>query len=644
MSSRPSGISSFIRGGQYLAHIGQMIVQNIGRALGLCIFVAIGISSYFYVTKMDGYDKYVLSIEFTAVTKSSIPFAKKEYDAHELTIYSPDGPNQQYAKVKLKERRLVPWYEAERDATLSKVKSVFWITVINSVLILITLSVASHSLGHLITRDKQTRGARKVKKHELIREVKAFNQAEAKKLRLEDRIPYNIDGVPYPLLGERQHTLLAGSTGTGKTQLLLRLMRQVHERGDRAVIYDKMRSFVPMFYNPETDYILNPLDERCPPWDIFADARNIVEWNSIANAIIQNESSDPYWTLGAKSIFANTANRLAESCQEMGKRPTMTDLLYLLTQTSIEDLHDFLKGTEAARHVNPTVEKQAASMLSTLSQSIQGLGFIKDSTEENPGISIRSWMADDTLKGKVFLTSRDDQHDTIQPILTMWMSLFNVSLMSQERSNDRLCWFFIDELPSLNKLPMLEAALAQARQYGGAYVLGIQLESQLEETYEIKGAQTIMGLTLTKAIFNPGDPKTAKTMADAIGKTELIRRNEGISLGARRIRDGVNMNAQITQEHIVLPEELVAMPNLELILKLTGNLPCATLNLDYMEIEKHHEGLILDPDFMTRYAHNMSSVGASSAAREIVSRIQRRKKAVQVLTAPLSRRLALLVI
>ena len=398
---------------------------------------------------------------------------------------------------------------------------------------------------------------------ELRREVHSFNRLEARKMKLQHYRPYEIIGVEYPLRAETQHTLLAGSTGSGKTQLMLRIVEQIEARNDRAIIYDKMRTFVPMFYRPETDIILNALDDRCPPWDAFNDARTIVEWNSIAEAIVQNQSDDPFWTLGAKSIFANTAARLAEVCKQKGTTPKLSDLLYLLTRTSIEELHNFLKGTEAERHVNPAVEKMTSSMLSTLAQAITPLGYLKDPTPDNPGFSIRKWMADDTLKGKVFLTSRQDMHPTLQPLLTMWMSLFNTALMSQERSNDRLCWFLLDELPSLHRLPDLEDALAQSRQYGAAYVLGIQLVSQLEETYEIKGAQTIMGLTRTKVIFNPGDPATAKVMADAIGKTEVLRRNEGISLGARRIRDGVNMNSQILQEHVVLPEDLISLPNLE---------------------------------------------------------------------------------
>lgn len=625
MSNGPGALNQFIRGGQYFAHIVQMVMQNFARGLGICFFIAIAIGSWFYIKTLDGYDKYIISHEVSAVIKGTLPLAREEYEKHIVELYSPDGPDQQYARILLRDRRSLPWYEYERSKTMAKVNAAIWLTVIDSLIVLILLSIVSQYLGRAITNDKQTRGARKVSKRELIRLIRAFNKREARKMKMPTYVPYEIDGVPYPLLTERQHTLLAGSTGTGKTQLLLKLMAQIRERNDRCIAYDKMCSYVPGFYNPETDKLLNPLDDRCPPWDIFSDARDLVEWNAIADAIIQSKSADPYWTEGAKAIFACTGYRLAEECKQMGTQPTLTSLLYLLTQSTVEELHNFLKGTEAARHINPAADKQSASMLSTLSQSITPLGFLKDSTPDNPGFSIRRWMADDTLKGTLFLTSSGDQHATIQPLLTMWMSLCNTALMSQPRSNDRLCWFLIDELPSLNRLPDLEDGLAQARQFGGAYVLGIQLESQLEEIYETKGAQSIMGLTLNKAIFSAGDAKTAKTMADAIGKTEVIRRNEGISLGAKRIRDGVNMNSQITQEHIVLPEELMSMPNLQFVLKMRGDLPCTVMDLKYQPIENKHEGYIPDPNYMERFKYKMSSTTHNDAATFILDKIRQEK-------------------
>ena len=69
MSNGPGALNQFIRGGQYLAHICQMIMQNFLRGLGVCFFISIIIGSYFYMKNLDGYDKYVISNEVSAIIK-----------------------------------------------------------------------------------------------------------------------------------------------------------------------------------------------------------------------------------------------------------------------------------------------------------------------------------------------------------------------------------------------------------------------------------------------------------------------------------------------------------------------------------------------------------------------------------------------
>ena len=59
-----------------------------------------------------------------------------------------------------------------------------------------------------------------------------------------------------------------GGEGAGKTTQLRSLVRQARERGHRCVIFDLTGAFVEAFYDDERDVILNPMDERCPPWTV----------------------------------------------------------------------------------------------------------------------------------------------------------------------------------------------------------------------------------------------------------------------------------------------------------------------------------------------------------------------------------------
>ncbi|MFY9853178.1 MAG: type IV secretion system DNA-binding domain-containing protein, partial [Terracidiphilus sp.] len=68
---------------------------------------------------------------------------------------------------------------------------------------------------------------------------------------------------------EANHILLMGDSGSGKSSAIRQILRQIAQRGETAIVYDPALEFTPEFYSPERgDLILNPLDTRCPYWDI----------------------------------------------------------------------------------------------------------------------------------------------------------------------------------------------------------------------------------------------------------------------------------------------------------------------------------------------------------------------------------------
>jgi GTPase SAR1 family protein len=57
-----------------------------------------------------------------------------------------------------------------------------------------------------------------------------------------------------------------GDSGTGKSSLIRQLLTQIRARGETAVVFDPELEFTPQFYEPTSDVILNPTDERMPFW------------------------------------------------------------------------------------------------------------------------------------------------------------------------------------------------------------------------------------------------------------------------------------------------------------------------------------------------------------------------------------------
>ena len=49
--------------------------------------------------------------------------------------------------------------------------------------------------------------------------------------------------IPWPERAETQHTIISGTTGSGKTVLISDLVAQIRARGERCILYDKMGSY-----------------------------------------------------------------------------------------------------------------------------------------------------------------------------------------------------------------------------------------------------------------------------------------------------------------------------------------------------------------------------------------------------------------
>ncbi|MEL0211104.1 MAG: type IV secretion system DNA-binding domain-containing protein, partial [Novosphingobium sp.] len=61
--------------------------------------------------------------------------------------------------------------------------------------------------------------------------------------------PYSLAGVPYPHRMEQSHTMLIGTTGSGKTTELRSLVAQMRDRRDNAVIFDLTGAYVEAFFD-----------------------------------------------------------------------------------------------------------------------------------------------------------------------------------------------------------------------------------------------------------------------------------------------------------------------------------------------------------------------------------------------------------
>jgi len=564
-------MKNLIRGGQTSVHSFHMSAQLVVTLIKVAVFIVV-LGNLFYVFgKFDLQDfkeiaMYYVAEFFVALGSENVHlhFTGRYGNLYDLKV-----------SVIVANTAVI----AKKNQIISAIISGLLYGIFYAFCTMVFLLILFNYRGKKLAKEKFIRGAKIVPKWRLRKIIQKYNHIESIKNRqLFPSNFYKIAKIPFPENAEFLHTLVLGSTGTGKTNTTLELLDQIRRRGDRAIIYDKMGIYTSTYYDPSRDIILNPLDARSPSWSFFKEIRNESDYDYMASAFIQEKgvNGDKFWTDAARRVFAVFAKKLNE---EKGSDVTNTEFVDALLKANYEELSDFMEGTEASLLVSKKSDKTAISILSVIATHISSMKYLRDS--ENY-FSIRDWIKNDS-DGLLFISSRGDQHDSLQPLISTWIdiaikALLSVEQNSQNNSNPRRIWIILDEIPSLQKMPSLLDGLSQSRQFGGAFILGLHSISQLRAVYGKDNTETITSLCRNKLFFAAADPDTAEYCSENLGSQEIEEVKEGVSYGANQVRDGVNLNKQKSNKRIVIASELMNMRKLSAYIKFAGEFPVSKIS------------------------------------------------------------------
>ena len=561
---------STLRGGQTVFHGIRMWGQLFQAALLFAAFMTVAVPAWNLWRSTTGAEWYAAGMVTLAETKLVLG-------------YDPDsGQEVRFADGTRRVLRIrdiaasVPALEAREKIKAEMFASAGLGAAAGGGLILLFLVVFWYR-GARLGRQKRIRGAEMVTAAELRRRLQSPHARLLTRLPGGRRLrPYSIAGIPYAERTETQHTIVSGTTGSGKTVLISDLVSQIRARGERCVIYDKMGSYTRSFFDSDRDVLLNPLDARAPRWSPFFEARDPRDFDMMAAALIpqQKDTVDPFWVTAARQLFSNGAGVFWKQGVEDNRV-----LVDHLLKTELTALAEAMAGTVAQSIVDPENPKTALSVRAMLTANVSALELLPDTGKP---FSIRDWISDEERGGFLFLTSRGDQHASLRGLISTWLEIAVNAMLSLAQDDGRRIWVILDELPTLHQVPSLQPGLAESRQFGGCFVLGVQVASALRDLYGRNGAETISGLCGTRVVLAAPDRDTAQWSADSLGRSEVEEVAEGYSYGANTIRDGVSLTPRRELRALALPSEIMRLANLEGYLKFPGPFPVASIKLKYV--------------------------------------------------------------
>ena len=570
--------SNTLRGGQTVFHGLRMWGQLLRAGMFLAAIAVVAFPVWHVARDSEGYDWYAALMVTVAEVKLVLGY--RETSGQEVEMR--DGRIEVFTV-----RELATSAKAlkTREKLRDRVYASAFVGAQASVAAIALFLLLFWIRGRQLNRAKWLRGAELASVGELVRRVRPLH-VRVRDAALKRPAPYRIAGVPYPERAETRHTIVSGTTGSGKTVLISDLVAQIRERGERCVLYDKMGTYTRAFFDPARDVLLNPLDARSPRWSPFYEARNPRDFDTMAAALIpqQKDTVDPFWVTAARQLFANGAGVLSD--RGVTENSVLVDHLL---KTDLTALAQAMEGTVAQSIVDPENPKTALSVRAMLTAHLGALEVLPD---DGTPFSIRDWASDEKRGGFLFLTSRADQHASLRGLISTWLEIAVNAMLSLEQDDERRIWVVLDELPTLHQVPSLQPGLAESRQFGGCFVLGIQVISALRDLYGRNGAETVSGLCGTRVVLSAPDEDTARWSAASLGRAEVEEVTEGFSYGANTIRDGVSLTPRRELRPLALASEIMQLPALHGYLRFPGPLPAARIALDYVSRRKEAERFV----------------------------------------------------
>lgn len=336
-------------------------------------------------------------------------------------------------------------------------------------------------------------------------------------------VPLRLGEVLLPDSVSRRHTLVLGTSGTGKSVALNRHLATLRKKAGKCVVYDVKGEFCGKHY-ADGDVIFYPFDKRSIAWNFFNEVRNYADLDVLCTSLYEPppDSKDVYWYNAARDVF-----RMGLFYLYINNKRTNRDICNFFSQPLqdiVSTLGNGLPTTEKGglKHIEKHDAPASASVVSILQERISFFRYLVD---VDGSFSFRKYISDEeAYPGSLFLMNIRRYDAIFRPLMTFVMDVMIREVLSLTDSYERRITFLIDEFGSLGKLPAIFDFLTMARSKGGFLVSANQDLGSVSSVYGNDKKETFFNNFNIHLTFRINEPTTSEFLSKAFGEREVVKK------------------------------------------------------------------------------------------------------------------------
>lgn len=363
---------------------------------------------------------------------------------------------------------------------------------------------------------------------------------------------------------EVAHVLCVGTTGSGKTSAVRRLLESIHAFQPRSkVVVLDLGGTLKNRYGRPGDITLNPFDPAGVRWSIFHEVdcgqvgRSCMRLAaSLLNGAETNQGKE--WAGYALRTLAALLQRLYDHGADAKTFSGSAD-----PETAIK----LLNGRPEVAILKTSSAGSSGSIQFMLAAAVQLVGNVLASFEhcQGPRFSVREWIFN-KKSGTLWITYQESDRAELKAFHSLILSELAKASLELDEDKVRRIYIFADELGSLGKVDGLEDLLTKGRKFGVGVVACLQSLGQLEEHYGPIATKNLIDNFNSLLILRTPGYQSAKYFADVISEVEIDRTEVTYS----RNKEGKSSSESVRRERkqLVMPGEIMNLPKLRGFVKI----------------------------------------------------------------------------